>query len=40
MPAGADEAVDIGFHDDLQHDLGNAAHEISVSGLRHQLGNR
>lgn len=38
MPPDADEAVDIGLHDDLQHAFGNAAQEIVVSGLRHQLG--
>nr|GFD60913.1 hypothetical protein [Tanacetum cinerariifolium] len=40
VAAGADEAVDVGLHDDLQHALGNAAQEITVSGLRHQLGKR
>ena len=40
VSAGADHAVDIGLHDQLQHALGNAAQEIAVSGLRHQLGKR
>lgn len=40
VPAGADNAVDIGLHDQLQHALSDAAQEIAVSGLRHQLGKR
>ena len=40
VAAGADEAVDIGLHEDLQHAFSDAAQEIAVSGLRHQLGKR
>jgi len=38
LGAGADEAVDVGLHDDLQHALGDAAQEIAVSDLCHELG--
>ena len=40
VAAGADDAVDVGFHDDLQHALRHTAQEIAVTGLRHQLGQR
>ena len=40
VPPRADHAVDIGFHDQLQHALGDAAQENAISGLRHQLGKR
>jgi hypothetical protein len=38
VPASADQAVNVGLHDDLQHALGHGAKEVAVSGLRHQLG--
>ena len=38
VAASADQAVDIGLHDDLQHALGHRAQEVAVAGLRHQLG--
>eukprot|EP01137_Pigoraptor_chileana_P013759 Opistho-2@67633 len=40
VPASADETVDIGLHNDLQHALGDRAQEISISGLRHQFSKR
>ena len=38
--ASADQAVDIGLHNDLQYALGDRTQEISISGLRHQFGKR
>ena len=38
MPADADQAFDIGLHQDLQHRLGHGAQEVAVAGLLHQLG--
>ena len=38
VPPRVDQAVDVGLNDNLQHALGNAAQEIAVSGLRHELG--
>ena len=38
MPSGADQAVHIALHQDLQHRLGDGAQEIAVTGLLQQLG--
>ena len=37
MTPGADQAFDIGFHQDLQHRLGNHAQEIAVPALLQRL---
>jgi hypothetical protein len=37
MSAGADQAIHVGLHQDLQHALGNGAEEITVAGLLQQL---
>jgi hypothetical protein len=39
-PAGADQAVDVGLHDHLQHALRHHTEEVLVAGLRQQLGER
>jgi hypothetical protein len=38
MPPGADQAVDIGLHDQPQHGLGDAAQEVSLIVLGQKLG--
>ena len=38
MPPGADQAFDIGLHDQLQHSLSEAAKEVALIVLGHQLG--
>lgn len=38
VPAGTDQAIGVGLHDDLQHALGHGAQKVAVSALRHQLG--
>jgi hypothetical protein len=40
VPAGTDQALNIGLHDDLQYALGNGPQKISISALREQLGKR
>ena len=40
MPAGADQPLDIGFHQDLQHRLRHGSQEIAVAALLQQLGQR
>ncbi len=40
MPPGADQAFDIGFHQDLQHGLRNGSQEIRVAALLQQLDQR
>lgn len=40
MPAGADQALHVGFHQQLHHGLGNAAQEVAVAGFGQQLGQR
>src|SRR5919202_2266052 len=38
MAPGADEALDIGFHEDLQDGFGHAAQEVALSTLLQQGG--
>jgi hypothetical protein len=38
VPRGADQALDVGLHQQLQHRLGNGAQEVAFSGLLHELG--
>jgi hypothetical protein len=38
VPAGADQPLDIGFHQQLQHGLGNQPQKVAVGGLLHELG--
>jgi hypothetical protein len=38
VPPGADQALDIGLHQHLQHGLGDAAQEVTVSCFRQELG--
>ena len=40
MPAGADQAFDIGFHQDLQHRLRHGSQEIAIAALLQQLDQR
>jgi hypothetical protein len=40
VPPGADQALDIGFHQDLQHRLRHGSQEIPVAALLQQLGQR
>jgi hypothetical protein len=40
MAASTDQAVNVGFHDDLQNTLCDCAQKISIPGLRHQFGKR
>ncbi len=40
VPAGANQACDIGFHQDLQHRLRYGAQEIAVTALLQQLDQR
>lgn len=40
MPAGADQALHIGLHDDLQHALGHDAQEVVIASFGNQLGKR
>jgi hypothetical protein len=40
VPTGADETLDIGFHQDLQHCLRHRSQEIAVAALLQQLGQR
>ena len=40
MPPGADQALDIGFHQDLQHRLRNSSQKIAIAALLQQLGQR
>jgi len=35
--ASADHAVDVGLHQELQHDLGGGTQEVAVVGLLQQL---
>ena len=35
MPGGADEPLDIGFHQQLQHCLGYDPQKVAVAGLLH-----
>ena len=38
VAGGSDQALDIGFHQDLEHAFGDTAQKVAVIGLRHQLG--
>jgi hypothetical protein len=38
VTAGADQALHIGFHDQLQHSLGDAAQEVALIVLGQKLG--
>ena len=38
MPGHADQAFDVGLHQQLQHRLGHRPQEVTVAGLFHQLG--
>ena len=40
MPAGADQPLDIGFHQDLQHRLRHGSQKIGVAALLQQLDKR
>ena len=40
IAASADQAVDIGLHDQLQDALGNGAQKIGIAALRGKLGER
>jgi hypothetical protein len=40
VPRGADQPLDIGFHQQLHHSLRHGAQEIAVSGFGQQLGQR
>jgi hypothetical protein len=40
VTAGADQAFDIGFHQDLQHRLRHGSQEIAVAALLQQLNQR
>ena len=40
MPAGADQRLDVGVHDDLQHRLGQRTQEIAVVGLLDRFDQR
>jgi hypothetical protein len=40
IPAGADQTIDVGLHQHLQHRLRHAARKISVTRLLQQLGQR
>jgi hypothetical protein len=40
VPAGADQALDIGFHQNLQHRLRYGSQEIAVAALLQQLNQR
>ena len=40
VPPGADQALDIGFHQDLQHRLRNSSQKIAIAALLQQLGKR
>ena len=37
VPAGADQAVNIGLHDQLHHALGDGPQKITIAGLRSKL---
>ena len=39
-PAGADQPLNIGLHDELQHALCHGTEEVLIAGLRQQLGER
>ena len=34
----ADQALDVGLHQDLQHGLGHGAQKVALTGLLHELG--
>lgn len=38
MPPGADQALDIGLHDQLQHRLGDGAQKVALVVLCEKLG--
>ena len=40
MHAGADQALDVSLHDDLQHALSEGAQEVAIAILRPQLDKR
>ena len=40
MPAGADQAFNIGFHQDLQHRLRNGSQKIAITALLQQVNER
>ncbi len=40
VPAGADQTLDIGFHQDLQHRLRHGSQEIAVAALLQQFDQR
>jgi hypothetical protein len=40
VAAGADQAVNVGLHDQLHHALGNGTQKISVAALRSKLFNQ
>ena len=40
VPPGADQALDIGFHQDLQHRLRHGSQEVALAALLQQLGQR
>jgi hypothetical protein len=37
MPAGPDQALDVGLHENLQHRLGDSAQEVAGVGLLQQF---
>jgi hypothetical protein len=40
VPPGADQPLDIGLHQDLQHALRHGSQEIAIAALLQQLGQR
>ena len=40
VPAGTDQPLDIGFHQDLQHRLRYGSQKIAIAALLQQLGQR
>jgi hypothetical protein len=40
VPAGADQALHVGLHQQLHHSLGDAAQEVAIAGFGQQLRQR
>jgi len=38
VPAGADQALHVGLHQELDHGLGHRSQEVALAGLLQQLG--